>query len=113
MSVPIYSTNVVRGTTYKRVYTWKSDPLTPIDITGYTFASMIKKSPNDAAPLAVCICAVTDGPAGKFSVTLSPVKTLSLPLASQLFQDIVTTYPDGTKRRLVSIHLTVENAITQ
>jgi hypothetical protein len=58
--------------------TMTTDGTTPINITGRTYAAMVRADYEDPTPAATFTCTIVSGAAGTLSLTLSSASTLSL-----------------------------------
>jgi hypothetical protein len=67
-----------RGDTETIQVTMTSDGTTPVDITGRTYASQLRVTPDIAAISATATCAIIDAANGVLTVTFSPTSTATL-----------------------------------
>lgn len=67
-----------RGDNVTVTVTMTTDGTTPINITGRTYAAMVRADYEDSTPAATFTCAITNGANGVLSLTLSSANTLSL-----------------------------------
>lgn len=67
-----------RGDTEVIAVTVTTDGTTAVDITGRTYTSQLRVTPDTEAISATATCAVTDGPAGKMTATFSATATGAL-----------------------------------
>lgn len=74
MAVPLLQNlTITRGDTETIVVTILSDDgVTPINITGRTYTSQIRTTPNSSIISASFTCTVTNGAAGQVTATLLP-----------------------------------------
>lgn len=69
---------VVRGDTLTLVATMTTDGVTPIDITGRTYAMQIRTSPDATSATATFTCTVTNAAGGVVTCTLAASTTATL-----------------------------------
>lgn len=67
-----------RGDTCTLTITITSDGTTPINITGRTYTSMVRRNWDDPTAAATFTCTVTNGPSGILVIALSPTQTAAL-----------------------------------
>lgn len=78
MAAPVKANQVyTRGDTwdFQVVITSDEAGLIPVDITGYTYASQLRATPNVAAITIAATCTVTNGPAGEMLVSFAATAT--------------------------------------
>lgn len=68
----------VRGDTETVQVTMTSDGSTPVDITGRTYASQLRTSPDIAAIAATATCSITDAANGVMQVVYTATSTAAL-----------------------------------
>ena len=79
MAVPAtQNLTMTRGDTETVSVTVTTDGTTPVDITGRTYSSQLRSSPDNNVVAATAVCTVTDGPNGKLTVTFSHGDTSTL-----------------------------------
>lgn len=66
---------VTRGDTCSVIVTNTTDGVTPINITGRTYAAMVRENYTDVVPAATFACQVTNAAAGQITLTLTPSQT--------------------------------------
>lgn len=67
-----------RGDTCTLTITITSDGTTPINITGRTYTSMVRRYYEDVSPSATFTCTVTNGANGVLTISLTPTQTAAL-----------------------------------
>jgi hypothetical protein len=69
---------MTRGDTETVSVTITTDGTTPVDITGRTYSSQLRTSPDSNVISATATTTVTDGPNGKMTATFSHLETQNL-----------------------------------
>lgn len=69
---------ITRGDTETVYATMTTDGSTPIDITGRTYAAQLRTTPDISIISASFVCAVTDGPNGEVTCTMTPTESSQL-----------------------------------
>ena len=67
-----------RGDTFTLTITITTNGTTPVDITGRTYTSQVRRYWDDPAVAATFTCTVTNGPNGVLVITLSAAQTAAL-----------------------------------
>ena len=93
---------IEQGATWEYPFTWTSGN-SPVDITGYEFKAQIRKK-ADATPVIITLntpdeIAITDGPAGIYTITIDADITSDMP-DGQYQWDMFVTFPNGKVRKL-------------
>lgn len=79
----------------------QDDEITPINISGWTFAAQIREKQDDTAVVAAFTAVITDAPNGRFTLEMSAVLTDLLPKKTCVW-DCQRTLPNGKKRTIVA-----------
>jgi hypothetical protein len=119
MTAATLNLSVECGADYAQKITLKDDTGVAINITGYTFASMIKISAADDSPLLSFTCTPDANPAlGTFTLSLTNAQTASLfapgdgpSETMSLVYDIVQTV-GSIKSRIIQGTITVYPGVT-
>jgi hypothetical protein len=69
---------ITRGDTETIAVTITTDGTTPVDISGRTYTSQMRTTPDIAAIAATATCTVTNGAAGELSAVFSATATAAL-----------------------------------
>lgn len=100
---------ITRGDTETIVATMTTDGTTPIDVTGRTYTSQMRLSPDEITIAATATCTVSNGPAGQVTVVYSATDTATL-LPGFYYWDlqetasgVVTTVLAGTVNVLADV----------
>lgn len=96
-----YDIVVYSGTSFRRVFTWMSDGVTPVDFTGWGAQMLVGPQLAPAVfDLNTTNGGVTLTAGGKITVTMSPEQTMWLkpPL---VYYNFDLTEPDGFVRRFL------------
>lgn len=67
-----------RGDTVTVTVTMTTNGTTPINITGRTYAAMVRADYDDSTPAATFVCTITNAAAGQISLVLSASQTMLL-----------------------------------
>jgi hypothetical protein len=73
-----YDLRIKQGATFRRSAIYRNSDRVAIDLTGYSIRAQIRATYDAAQPLVALTCAIDDGPAGKFSWSLSAIQTAAL-----------------------------------
>ena len=100
---------IIRGDDYSHdiEFTLKSTGL-PINISGRTYTSQLRKMKQQTNPDATFVCVVTDGPNGELTLTLSHTVTATLPVGCYYWDveenagGVITTYIPAGKVKVIS-----------
>jgi hypothetical protein len=100
---------ITRGDTETLLVTITSDGTSPIDITGRTYSSQMRTTPDISAVSITGTCAVVDGAAGQLTATFSAANTALLD-PGYLYWDlqenasgVITTILSGTVSVLADV----------
>ena len=100
---------ITRGDTEVVQVTITTDGTTPINITGRTYSSQMRSTPDIATVSITGTCAVTDGPNGQMSITFAAADTADLD-PGYLYWDlqenasgVITTILSGTVTVLADV----------
>ena len=99
------------GATYSNIITVTASNGQPLNLTGYTVASQMRKSYQSSTSYAFA-AAVYDAPTGKIRLQLSPAQSEVIPAGRWLY-DVEITSTTGAKTRVVEGIVTVNPQITQ
>jgi len=100
------------GATYSNIITVTSTNGQPLDLTGYTVASQMRKSYGSSTAYAFT-SSIYNAPQGKVRLQLSASQSEAIPAGRWLY-DVEITSPGGTtKTRVVEGIVTVNPQITQ
>lgn len=69
---------ITRGDTETIVVTMTEDDGTAIDVTGRTYSSQMRTSPDSNIVSSTAVCSVTDGPAGEVTAVFPATETEDL-----------------------------------
>jgi hypothetical protein len=92
----VFYLGVYAGDTYNlpTTLTYTNDGLTPIDITGWVFASQIRPYAGSPDLIGSFTVTVIDAVNGAINLTLTPAETYTLP--HNCVYDVTATKPDST-----------------
>lgn len=99
------------GATYSNIVTVTASNGQPLNLTGYTVASQMRKS-YQSSTAYVFTASVYDANNGKIRLQLTDVQSAAIPAGRWLY-DVEITSPSGTKTRVVEGIITVNPQITQ
>lgn len=92
--------SIVRGDTTILTFTI-TDGTNPINITGFTFAMQLRTTPDAVTSIAFT-CAVTDGPNGIMTATLSSTNSANLVSDTSYYYDVQMTDLSSNKTTIIS-----------
>lgn len=115
-----YNPVVLQNATWEIQLTIKDGSNNPIDVSTYTGQSQIRKSYQDATVLASPTVAVTDGPNGIITVTMTTTQTASLkasPLppaapAPYVWDVLLSNADESVTLRIIEGYVTVKAGVT-
>lgn len=99
------------GTTYSNIITVAATTGQPLDLTGYTVKSQMRKSYSSSTAYNFT-ASIYDATAGKVRLQLTPVQSEAIPAGRWLY-DVEITSQSGNKTRVVEGIVTVTPQITQ
>ena len=99
------------GTTYSNIITVAATTGQPLDLTGYTVKSQMRKSYSSSTAYNFT-ASIYDAAAGKVRLQLTPVQSEAIPPGRWLY-DVEITSGAGNKTRVVEGIVTVTPQITQ
>lgn len=99
------------GSTYSNIITVTASNGAPLDLTGYTVASQLRKSYQSSVSYNFN-ASVYQAADGKIRLQLTPIQSEAIPAGRWLY-DVEITAPNGTKTRVVEGIATVTPQITQ
>jgi hypothetical protein len=99
------------GSTYSNIISVTASNGSPLDLTGYTVASQLRKSYQSSTSYSFN-ASVHDAANGKIRLQLTPSQSEAIPAGRWLY-DVEITSPIGTKTRVVEGIVTVTPQITQ
>lgn len=99
------------GTTYSNIITVAATTGQPLDLTGYTVKSQMRKSYSSSTAYNFT-ASIYDAAAGKVRLQLTPVQSEAIPPGRWLY-DVEITSGAGAKTRVVEGIVTVTPQITQ
>ena len=111
MALSSYDITILQGSDYALELTLKDSIGDPIDITGATILSQIRTS-WDAPIIATFGSLITDGPNGKFNIYLSGAVSQAIALPLRARYDILLTFLNGVKMRVLEGNCTTDLAIS-
>ena len=80
MAAGRYDTVIEQGATFSRVITWKDSSGVGINLTGYTVAGKVKKTPESPPLFSFSVTVADQGTfPGKFTISLTATQTAALP----------------------------------
>lgn len=104
-----------KGTTFTKRLVWKTQFLTPIDITGFTARLSVQRYFTDTQFLLELSSPtngiVITGNTGTIDITISPTQTAELPSGNWKY-DLIVVSPTGTTTRLLEGIFTVKENVT-
>jgi hypothetical protein len=99
MAVPSVNITIDGGTNFENTFTLRNPDGTPIDLTGYTGVSKIRKYPKDALNVQSFTVGITSSTG---EVTLSMASTITSEIEQgRNYYDIVLTATDGTVSKVL------------
>ena len=99
------------GANYSNIISVAATNGQPLNLTGYTVASQMRKSYQSSTAYTFA-CSVYDAANGKIRMQLDPSQSGAIPAGRWLY-DVEITSPSGTKTRVVEGIVTVTPEITQ
>jgi hypothetical protein len=99
------------GANYSNIITVAASNGQPLDLTGYTVASQMRKSYQSSTAYNFT-ASVYNAATGKVRLQLSDTQSAAIPAGRWLY-DVEITSPSGTKTRVVEGIVTVSPQITQ
>jgi hypothetical protein len=99
------------GANYSNIITVAASNGQPLDLTGYTVASQMRKSYQSSTAYNFT-ASVYNAATGKVRLQLSDTQSSAIPAGRWLY-DVEITSPSGTKTRVVEGIVTVSPQITQ
>lgn len=99
------------GSDYSNIITVNSAGGAPLNLTGYTVKSQLRKSYNSSTAFDF-IASVYNPAAGQIRLTLAAAQSELIPPGRWLF-DVEITHPSGAKRRVIEGIVTITPQITQ
>jgi len=99
------------GSDYSNIITVSSTNGQPLNLTGYSVASQMRKSYSSSTAYAFA-ASVYDAANGKVRLQLSASNSSAIPAGRWLY-DVEITSPSGTKTRVVEGIVTITPQITQ
>lgn len=99
------------GSDYSNIITVAATNGQPLNLSGYTVASQMRKSYKSSVAYPFT-ASVLDAPSGKIRLQLTPSQSESIPEGRWLY-DVEITSPTGSKKRVVEGIVTVNPQITQ
>ena len=120
MPAGVYDFEVEQGATFKRSFLYSNkDTGVPYNISGCKIRMQVRKAQQQPVIIEATTengkFTITDGPGGKFDMTLSAVDTAALTSKEALY-DIEIEFPDGppaTVNRILKGAFKVDPSITQ
>lgn len=104
--------------TFRTSFTWRTKSTgQPVDLSGYTAAMQIRRTPESTATLVSLTSAngggiVIDGPNGRVNIEISASTTGTFPAGKYVF-DLVLTDTLSKKKRLVEGAVRVDAGVTR
>lgn len=99
------------GSTYSNVISVAATNGAPLNLTGYTVKSQMRKSYQSSTAFAFT-ASVYDAINGKIRLQLTPSESEAIPAGRWLY-DVEITSPSGTKTRVIEGIVTINPQITQ
>lgn len=99
------------GSTYSNIITVGSTSGSPLNLTGYTVKSQMRKSYSSSTAYDFT-SSIYDAVTGKIRLQLTDLQSQAIPAGRWLY-DVEITSPSGTKTRVVEGIVTVNPQITQ
>jgi hypothetical protein len=99
------------GTDYSTIITVAATNGQPLNLTGYSVASQIRKSYNSSTNYSF-LASIYDAAQGKVRLQLTNTQSSAIPAGRWLY-DVEITSPSGTRTRVVEGILTVTPEITR
>lgn len=102
-----------QGATFNNVINLTDDTTnTPINVSGYTVVSQLRRSYYSANASANLTCTVTDAANGEITLSMTPANTANLKPGRYLF-DVKTTDIDNVVSRVLEGVITVTPSVTK
>jgi hypothetical protein len=101
-----------QGTTFETSLSLTNDDQTTIDVTGYSFASQIRKSYYSTNPVANLTVTVTNASTGNVKLSMTPANTANVKAGRYLY-DLIMTDTGGVKTRVIEGIITVTPQVTR
>lgn len=102
-----------QGTTFNNVINITDDITnTPVNVSGYTVSSQMRRSYYSVNPSANISCTITDAPNGEITMSMTAANTSNIKAGRYLF-DVETIDPNGTVSRILEGIITVTPQITR
>lgn len=99
------------GANYSNIITVAATNGQPLNLTGYTVASQMRKSYQSSTAYNFT-ASIYDAATGKVRLQLTPTQSRAIPAGRWLY-DVEITSPSGTVTRVVEGIVTVNSEITQ
>lgn len=101
-----------QGTTFETSVALTNDDQTAINITGYTFASQIRKSYYSTNAVANLTVTVVDAANGNVKLSMTSANTANVKAGRYLY-DLLMTDTGGVKTRVIEGVITVTPQVTR
>lgn len=101
-----------QGTTFETSIALTNDDQTAINITGYSFASQIRKSYYSTNAVANLAVSVVDASTGNVKLSMTSANTANVKAGRYLY-DLVMTDTGGVKTRVIEGIITVTPQVTR
>lgn len=108
----VYNFTTTQGDDVAETFTFKDDDGAAINLTGYTFAAQMRRTPSDTAVLATFSFTITSAAGGTVDMTLS--KTVTAGLQPGVYPyDVQWTDAAGKVRTVLAGKVTVLAEVTR
>lgn len=107
-----YNITFTQGDDVSETFTFKDSTGAAINVTGYTFAAMMRKTPADTTIVATFSFAITSGSGGTVNMTLAKTVTAGLTPGVYVY-DLQWTDLSGNVRTMLAGQVTVLAEVTR
>ena len=101
-----------QGTTFQTQISLTNDDQTPINVTGFSFASQIRKSYYSTNPVANLTVSIVDASTGNVTLSMTAANTANVRAGRYLY-DLMMTDTGGVKTRVIEGIITVTPQVTR
>ena len=101
------------STNFSQTFTLTDDEGAPLNLSGYTYASQIRKHPNSSTAVSFTATAATPPSSGELTISLDPSDTADLKPGRYVYDIVLTKISDSTKTRVLQGSVIVSKTITR
>ena len=110
----VYISNLVlhTGVDFEQIFELTNDDNTPLNLTGYTISSQIKKSRSSSSSVVFTCTFVNQPTSGNVRIELSSAQTTEIKPGIYQY-DLILTSPQGIKTKAVEGEVFVKRSVTR